>query len=151
MKYKLKSMTPEQEMKCLLKMKEIMNDVWKPNWPRDQALNDNANLIVDRMIKKRMEEAFPDREVEIIKYNFDKMEPEEEKNKDINPYGMDAIMGYIEFMRTVLTWEPPPNKRHMPINLEIMYILSQKKAHIMRAIEKSVFADARQFNQLFSV
>lgn len=142
-KHKFKPLTRDEETRCLLKIKEIINGVVEPYWPRTQSLHDNAYEIVQRMIAKNMKEAFPNKEIEIIDYDFETQQP-----ADVNPYHVNYIMGYLEMIRGVFTWEPRPGTENVPLNLEMSYILSKKKAVVMKALEKSVFADGIDFEKL---
>lgn len=134
-KYKIKAMTREDETKCMMKIKEILGEEIKPFWPRDQQLHDMANTIASRMIKKNMDDAFGEDNYHITEYDFETQTPAE-----ANPYSMDAVIGYVEFLRGVLTWNPPSEKANLPINLELKYIFSLKRKYIMAALEKTVFA-----------
>jgi hypothetical protein len=145
-KYKIKPLTRNEEMKCMMKIKEILGQEIKPYWPRDQQLHDMANTIASRMIEKSMTDVFGEDNYHIIEYDFETQTPAE-----ANPYSMDSVIGYVEFLRGVLTWNPPPEKANLPINLELKYIFSLKRKYIMAALEKTVFADGFDFDKMLSV
>lgn len=147
MNYKFKPLTPNEELLCLKKLKEIINeDNITPYWNRDQKLHDLAYSMADKLIEIKMKNAFPKKEIKIINYNFNTQTP-----KEANPYSLDAIMGYIIFMKDIFTWSPPKDKEFLPINLEIKYIFEKKKKYIMKALEKSVFNDPSNLKLLYNL
>lgn len=140
----LQPLNDHEELLIKQRMNAIINFEHKITWKRTQKLNNMANAIVDRMIEKHFENKFrvP---VNIIKYDFDtetvvnQTKPESATEHD--PYGTDALIGYIEMIKGVFNWEAKKGQEEIPLNKEIRYVIDEKVKYVFKALNKACFSD----------